>query len=333
MTIKISEILDYHSESSTVDFKMEQYQIGKNPKKYELLKDISAMSNFPGKEDKFIIIGVVEKNGRPSEFHNIQSLIDQSKYQQFIDSNIEPSINFEYNSLNYKGYSLAYFRIFNNNNRPYLFKKDIINSAVNDKVEFREGDGFIRVGTSTKKMTRSDFDKIYEQKYLRPDRKNDLLITPYYGKPVEEDLSRSNILKYLDISLENTSNKSIELDIEIKIFKGEGYKLFYESDLIKELRKRKPKQRTALGYVMPEIDLPLYDFHVEYQDFTDYVLVTRIKFRNQTTDIRLPQRSIEKDVFYKKIIVLQEKTVPIKAEIIIRSDDFSDGIFTQTVEL
>lgn len=61
MSDKIKELIEYHSESHLLDFKREQYLLGKNPKKYELLKDISAMANHPSNDDKYIIIGVVEK--------------------------------------------------------------------------------------------------------------------------------------------------------------------------------------------------------------------------------------------------------------------------------
>ena len=61
MSNKIEEIISYSSESHLLDFKSEQYLLGKNPKKYELLKDISSMANHPSNEDKYRIIGVSEK--------------------------------------------------------------------------------------------------------------------------------------------------------------------------------------------------------------------------------------------------------------------------------
>ena len=56
MTEKITDILDYSSECNTIDFKQEQYPIGKHPQKHEILKDISSMANLPTNEDKYIII-------------------------------------------------------------------------------------------------------------------------------------------------------------------------------------------------------------------------------------------------------------------------------------
>lgn len=329
---KITNILDYSSECSTIDFKQEQYSIGKHPKKHEILKDISAMANLPANEDKYIIIGVIEENGRPFKFCDIENITDQAKYQQYLDSNIEPTITFEYKTVNYEGHHLAYFRIFNNTDRPYLIKKEVRNGSDNDQIEFREGDGFIRVGTSTKKLTRSDFDKIYESKYKKADRKNDIIIKPYFGVPVDEILSELSV-KYFDISVENNSNKSIELDIQMKVYKGSEFDLFSDTQLIKEIKDRQPKPTEIFGLRLPDFDTPMIDLHVDYKDFPDHILVSRIKLRNEKTALRLAQNEIEKDIFNQRIILLEEGSNMIKAEIIIRSDDFTEGQLSQTIEI
>src|SRR4030042_2782121 len=114
MSETVKTILQYYSESHSIDFKMEQYPIEKHEKKHELLKDISAIANHPSEEDKYIIIGVIEKDGKASGFQDIKKLIDQAKYQQYIDSNIEPNINFEYKAFEFNGHILAFFRIYKN---------------------------------------------------------------------------------------------------------------------------------------------------------------------------------------------------------------------------
>lgn len=320
----VKNILLYSSESHSIDFKMEQYPIERHEKKHELLKDISAMANHPSDEDKYIVIGVIEKNGIASGYCNINDLVDQAKYQQYIDSNIEPNIKFEYKAFDFNGYKLSYFRIFNNTDRPYLVKKEIKNAVNTNKVEYREGDGFIRVGTSTKKLTRKDFDKIYESKYHSIDRKSDIKVTPYF------ELSRINALSeiglnYLDISIENTSNRSIALDIEMKVYKGDNFTILSETDLKKELNRRNTDSFSVV-YEMPSL-------HVGMEDFDNYVLISRTRLRIEKTAIILPQKAIEKDVFCQYLYVLQSEPNLIRAEIIIRSDDFTEGIFINTVEL
>ena len=107
MNLDIIRILENDSESKNLDFKKEQYPIGKDYKRNEILKDISAFANHYSSKDKFIIIGVIEKNGKANGFKNIDDLIDESKYQQLINTNIEPKISFEYKAFIYKEYSLA----------------------------------------------------------------------------------------------------------------------------------------------------------------------------------------------------------------------------------
>ena len=125
MIEKLFEIIKYHSESVYVDFKSQEYPLGKNTKKNELLKDISSMANHPSNEPKYILIGIKEKNGLASEFIDLSTPTHQAKYQQFVEENIEPKINFEYRSFEYEGHRLAAFIISDNQERPYLFKKDV----------------------------------------------------------------------------------------------------------------------------------------------------------------------------------------------------------------
>jgi predicted HTH transcriptional regulator len=329
MTEKVKEILDYGSESHLIDFKINQYPIEKHPKKHELLKDISAMANHPSNEDKYIIIGIKKRDGYNSEIYPISELVDEAKYQQYIGSNLEPKINFEYQSIKYKGNNLAYFRIYENKDRPYLVKKELRNHQDSDKIEYREGDGFIRVGTSTKKITRKELDEIYSDKYRRVDRKSDLKITPYLNIPDDQELSKLN-LRYFDISLENVSNHSIDLDVEMKIFKKENLKFVTEDDLRKEMNRMKREQSTGFGVVIPHIPT---NFDVSLEDYSEFLLISRIALRYQKNAINLPQKAIERDIFCQYLFIVAQEPTPINAELIIRSDDFTEGILKEKIEI
>ncbi len=79
---KIVDIIKYDSEGHALDFKKEQYPIGKHQKKHEILKDFIALLNHPSDEEKYIVCGIKEKNGVADEFFDIGDLIDEAKYQQ-----------------------------------------------------------------------------------------------------------------------------------------------------------------------------------------------------------------------------------------------------------
>jgi hypothetical protein len=328
MTSKINEIILYNTESHNLDFKKEQYPVASNHhKKHELLKDIIAMANHPSDEDKYIIIGVSE-NGSTKEFHSITNFIDEASYRQYINSYIEPEISFEYKPILYQGHQLAFFRIYGNKNRPCLFKKNI------DFGQIKAGDGFIRTGTSTKKIVRSDLETIYESRYTEMDRKSDLEITCYI-KPMENVYFKNSQYKNIDISIENKSYKSIAFDVEMKIFKGKGYKLISDYDLKKEILEieaakvenlKMGENLSHVHYITPSDDCAI-------EDFEDYINVKRKKLYKAKTAIDLSYKEKQNDIFFGNVKVMRQIESVVKAEVIIICDDFSSGILSQVFEI
>jgi predicted HTH transcriptional regulator len=326
MTNTVIQIIEYQSESYKVDFKMEQYILGRNPKKNELLKDICAFANQLSDEEKFIIVGVKENDTLNKEILDIGTPIDDANYQQFVLENIEPKITFEYKVMVYKDKTIGYFRIFNNKQRPYLFKKDVINPATN-KPDFKYGDGHIRVGTTSKKIGRKEIEDIQRSQTSRFDRRNDLTIIPIVVNSTDEELSSLNI-KCLDIKIINNANKSIDFDVEMTLFKGNGYALVSEFDFKKELAGIGRKNS-----IIPEINFKLiqaksFDFDISESDTELKIIRNPVRSR---TAITLAQNSFEPDVFGQNIILLQDKSNLIRAEIVIRSDDFIEGALKKEI--
>ena len=322
MNTELEQIIKYNSEGSNLDYKKEEYVLGKSEKKNEILKDISAFANHHFDSDKYIIIGVKEKDGVASEFYEIDTLTDEATYQQFLFDNIEPKINFEYKSAIFEGKQIAYFRIFGNKNRPYLFKKNLQN-PITKKPEYKIGDGFIKVGSSSRKLDRNDFESIYKTRFTEKDRKNDLKIESYFGTTDNDEILNWDI-KYLDIKITNQSNKSIEFDVEMKVFKNENYGLISEDELIKELKKKRKKKSNGFGIDFEVIQPQIMNLHVDFQEKEDFVLISRNSLANKTA-INLAQNSSESDIFCKHLFVLGDSADEIKAELIIRSDDFTEG--------
>lgn len=323
MTDRILEILKLHSEGFALDFKREQYPIGKHPKKYEILKDFMAMLNHPSDEDKFIICGVKEKNGLVDQIFDIGDLVDDANYQQLIDSNIEPSVNFEYKQFYYENKKLSYFRLFNNKERPYLIKKEVINSANPKSIQYNHGDGFIRAGTSTKRLTRDDFENIYRKKYVNLDRKEDLEIRAYLRKSEKKEFSNLP-LNCLEVSIENTSNKSIELEVEMKIFKMNGLKIFSEFDLLTFAQEQKHREANinSLLHINPIIN----NFRINIDELEEYYHVISDK-------IKLAQNDTENDIFDQYVFIKQKERKEIEMELIVRSDDFTEGVLIKRFEI
>lgn len=322
MSRELEQIIRYDSEGCNLDYKKEEYSLGKTEKKNEILKDISAFANHHSDSDKYIIIGVKEVNGIANEFFEVENLTDEAKYQQFLNENIEPKINFEYKSAIYEGKQIAYFRIFGNKNRPYLFKKNLQN-PITSKTEYKIGDGHIRFGSSSRKLERSDFENIYKTRFTDKDRKNDLVIETYFGITDNEEIINLDI-KYLDIKITNQSNKSIEFDVEMKVYKSENYGLISEDELVKKLKNSQKKKRSGFGIDLEIIQPQMLNLNVDFEEKDNFIVISRNSFAKKTA-INLAQNSSESDIFCKHLFVLGNNADEIKAELTIRSDDFSEG--------
>lgn len=322
MNSVLEQIIKYDSEGANLDFKKEEYSLGRVEKKHEILKDISAFANHHSDADKYILIGVKEVNGVADSFFEIENLTDEAKYQQFLVENIEPKINFEYKSVMYEGKKIAYFRIFDNKNRPYLFKKNLQNPITN-YIEYKIGDGFIRLGSSSRKLERADFENIYRNRFTEKDRKNDLVIESYFSTSDNEEIINFGV-KYLDIRIENQSNKSIEFDVEMKVYKSENLGLISEDELIKKIREREKRPNRGFGINDEIIQPQMLNLNVHLEENDSFILISRNRFKSKAA-INLAQNSFELDIFCKYLLVLGENADEIKAELTIRSDDFTEG--------
>lgn len=324
----LDKIILYESESATLDFKEIQYSLQNNSRKNEILKDISAMANHPSDQDKFIVIGVIELNGVASEFRDVDHLVDEANYQQFVHSNIEPKINFEYRKFSHKGHQLAFFRIFNNVERPYLFKRDLGSPASSDRMDYKAGDGFIRIGTSTKKLTRDDLERIYSHRFAKKDRRGDLEVVPYIQKSGDDELTELG-LDYVDIEIRNNSLKSIDFDVQMKIFKVQGLNIVSENVLLKKLEEQRhesERRNNPYGMILPTA--LGFSMDVSMTEDDNFFLVTRDKRRGERTALSISQHDNFRDVFCCNSIILTETAVVLKGEIIVRSDDFTEGVLT-----
>ena len=73
--------------------------------------------------------------------------------------------------------------------------------------------------------------------------------------------------------------------------------------------------------------------HVHFENYSEYIKVTRVKLRMENTALKIEQNDIEEEVFFKEILVYTEKSPSkIKARLLLRSDSFSDGLLTEDME-
>lgn len=325
MLEKLHGIIKYDSESAHVDFKSQEYPLGNHAKKNELLKDISAMANHPSDAPKYILIGIKEKDGVASDFIDVVSPTDQAKYQQFIEENIEPKINFEYISFEYEGHRLAAFIIADNQERPYLFKKNL-QRADGRAQEFRVGDGFIRTGTSIKKLNRGDFESIYSKKYEEKDRKPDLQISPILRRYTEMDIEGQVGCFIIDFAVENLTSRSIGFDAEFKMLYKKGVCLQKKFDFEDQF-KEKGLEAIYPQHFTPKVDSTIFDLQVEER--SNFYKVLRLSRLNEKYAVTISQRNHDESIFLGEILILSLTRkcgdCIISIELTLRSDEFRTG--------
>lgn len=304
---KIIKIIDNYPEGSTIDYKWKFYDLNNDGGKSEFLKDVTSFANNLENDDKYIIFGVKEKNGYPEEFQEVFIDSDDSSLQQIIQTYIEPKVRLEIKKFLYNKLNLFFLRIFKNENRPYLFKKNILN--------YKIGDGFIRSGSSTHRLQRSDFDQIYLHKLKPKDRKDDLGVNIVTGYS-EDDRIRFYGFKCLDVNVENFSNQSLTIEYEMKVFKSDCVTFFTEDSLNKHYELASQNSFISKFSIQPG------RFDISFQEFKEFVIISR----SINPQVSISQKETFEFIFGKYLFFdLNEEECEIKGELIFRSDSFLSG--------
>jgi hypothetical protein len=139
-------------ESIWIDYKMKIDFVGN---RIDFLRDVIAFANNSFEGHQYIIYGVKEIDGH-LELTGLNNSFDKddSEFQQLIYENIEPIINISFSKHMYENKLFILLTIdADKSQRPFMFKKKYI--------DIDEGDSYIRVGSSKKRMLRSDFESIY----------------------------------------------------------------------------------------------------------------------------------------------------------------------------
>ncbi len=158
MTDILLESLMHEEESSTLDFKRNQYKFvhASDSEKAELLKDILTFCNAYRRTDAYIIIGVDEVKGGESVIIGITELLDDAQIQQFVNGKTQKPVYFSYKNVLFRGKQIALVDIPVQQRPIYLkqdyggLKKDIV---------------YIRRGSSTAIATP---DEIADMRNINP---------------------------------------------------------------------------------------------------------------------------------------------------------------------
>ena len=120
------ERLLYEEESTTLDFKRDQYLFVKatDEEKSELLKDILGFANAWRRSAAYILIGVEEVRGRHSLVQGISTHLDDHSLQQFVNNLTNRPVLFHYEAFGFESKQVGIIRI-EEQVRPIYLKRDL----------------------------------------------------------------------------------------------------------------------------------------------------------------------------------------------------------------
>jgi hypothetical protein len=125
MDTTLFDHLLYEEESTTLDFKKEQYRFIKatDEEKSELLKDILGFANAWRRAEAYILIGVEEVRGGRSIVAGVTEQLQDHALQQFVNSLTNRPLQFGYEAFEFEGKQVGVIRI-EQQRRPIFLRKD-----------------------------------------------------------------------------------------------------------------------------------------------------------------------------------------------------------------
>lgn len=150
--MNLDNLIEYEVENTCLDFKASEY--GKDNE--ALIKDIMSMANANSNATKYIILGVKDDINGEREIIGLDEVSDQAILENIIQENVESIIEFKYYKYLYKSKKLGIIEIYDNNDKPYMMKKDYKN--------LKKGDSWIRKGSRQSRVVKEDINEMLKNK-------------------------------------------------------------------------------------------------------------------------------------------------------------------------
>ena len=108
------ELLDellQRQESDELDFKSESYNLSNSNGCSKFIKDIVAMANTPRSDSAYIVVGVLEQNGRIVRVPGVTEHPDESELGRMVAGKVEPTPRFTYRQIPYRDIEMGLIEI------------------------------------------------------------------------------------------------------------------------------------------------------------------------------------------------------------------------------
>ena len=152
-TALVTELLA-RTESNILDFKRDQYRLDSDNQKSDFVRDIISMANTPRDETAYIIIGVVEENGRVVKTVGADRHLDPAAFQDLANGRTDHAIDFSYRAVPFGALELGLFEIPVDRNIPVMARANFH--------RIRAGTVYIRRNAQNAVADASEIGRIYD---------------------------------------------------------------------------------------------------------------------------------------------------------------------------
>ena len=112
------------TEDNSLDFKVQQYKFDTNYQISGFIKDILTMANTPRNESAYIVIGVAEDKGRPTQIVGTHEHIDPSEVDRKLQNRISAVPSVEYHVAQCGGHEIGIYEIKIDHRGPFTPYRD-----------------------------------------------------------------------------------------------------------------------------------------------------------------------------------------------------------------
>ena len=179
------ERLLHEDESTTLDFKKEQYKFAKatEQEKSELLKDIIGFANAWRRTDAYIVIGVQDVRGGRGRVIGIAEHLDDHSLQQFVHSRTNRPVRFAYEAFECDGKKVGVICLYQQD-RPVCLEANY--------GKLKKDEVYVRRGSATNPQVPASPDEIVQMSRQQEAVESPQLVV-VFGEPDRGEVSGATI--------------------------------------------------------------------------------------------------------------------------------------------
>ena len=119
----LKSLLNRTEGSNSLDFKVQQYKLNSEWQTSGFIKDIVSMANTPRHESAYIVIGVAETKGRPTQLVGTHEHVDPSEIDRQLQDRVNSVPSVEYHVVEHEGHALGIYEIKLDYSGPFVATK------------------------------------------------------------------------------------------------------------------------------------------------------------------------------------------------------------------